>query len=122
MSHEELLEAVYEASAAWVKAFNVGDAKGCAEQYEKDAVMHARPFGTFTGTSEITAFWQNLIDSGFSEVEYLDPKIEVIDENSAILTSGWKMNKASGVVHKELWVLQADGSAKLRYDDFEAQG
>lgn len=121
MSHEELLEAVYEASAAWVKAFNAGDAKGCAEQYEKDAVMHARPFGTFTGTSEITAFWQNLIDSGFSEVEYLDPKIEVIDENSVILTSGWKMNKASGVVHKELWVLQADGSAKLRYDDFEAQ-
>jgi len=31
------------------------------------------------------------------------------------------MNNASGVVHKELWVLQADGNAKLREDDFEAQ-
>jgi hypothetical protein len=32
------------------------------------------------------------------------------------------MNKASGVIHKELWVLQEDGAAKLREDDFEATG
>jgi len=32
------------------------------------------------------------------------------------------MNKTAGVIHKELWVLQADGSAKLRDDDFEANG
>ena len=31
-----------------------------------------------------------------------------------------KMNKAQGVIHKELWVLQSDGTAKLREDDFEA--
>ena len=84
--------------------------------------MQAKPFGTFTGTAEICAFWQKLIDDGFAEVEYLDPKIEVIDATSAILTSGWKMNKASGVIHKELWVLQNDGTAQLREDDFEATG
>ena len=84
--------------------------------------MHARPFGSFTGTAEIQGFWQKLIEDGFSDVEYIDPRIEVVDQASAILVSGWKMNKASGVIHKELWVLQEDGTAKLREDDFEAKG
>ena len=119
---EMVLAAVNQASAAWKAAFNSGDAAGCAAQYEADAVMHARPFGTFTGTAAIQAFWQNLINDGFAEVDYIDPKIEVIDADSAILSSGWKMNKAKGVIHKELWVLQDDGTAKLREDDFEAQG
>lgn len=116
-----VLEAVNRASAQWKAAFNSGDAAGCAAQYEKNAVMHARPFGTFTGTSEIQEFWQKLIDDGFTDVDYVEPKMEVIDEVSAILTSGWKMNKAVGVIHKELWVLQADGTVKLREDDFEAK-
>ena len=119
---EMVLAAVNQASAAWKAAFNSGDAAGCAAQYEAEAVMHARPFGTFTGTAEIQTFWQNLINDGFAEVDYIDPKIEVIDAESAILSSGWKMNKAKGVIHKELWVLQDDGTAKLREDDFEAQG
>ena len=29
------------------------------------------------------------------------------------------MNKAAGTISKELWVLQKDGSAKLRVDNFE---
>ncbi|MEO0804463.1 MAG: nuclear transport factor 2 family protein [Cyanobacteria bacterium J06642_2] len=115
-----LLEAVKSASEQWKSAFNSGNAAGCAAQYEQNAVMHARPFGTFTGTEDIQGFWQNLIDDGFSDVEYVDPSIEVIDEKSAQLKSGWKMNKASGVIHKELWILQLDGTAKLREDDFEA--
>jgi len=70
----------------------------------------------------IKAFWQNLIADGYTKVEYVDPKVEAIDDTSAVLTSGWRMNKASGVIHKELWVIQEDGSAKLREDDFEAMG
>jgi hypothetical protein len=31
------------------------------------------------------------------------------------------MNKASGVIHKELWVMLDNGTAKLREDDFEAK-
>ena len=118
---EDVLDAVRKASSAWKSAFNSGDASGCADQYEKNAVMHAKPFGTFTGTTEIQSFWQQLINDGFSNVDYIDPKIEVIDETSAILISGWKMNKAQGVIHKELWVLQENGLAKLREDDFEAK-
>lgn len=115
-----VLAAVNQASETWKNSFNTQNAAGCAGQYESNAVMHARPFGTFTGTAEIQAFWQKLIDDGFKDVEYIVPKLEVIDESSALLTSGWKMNNASGVIHKELWVLQEDGTAKLREDDFEA--
>ena len=117
---QTLLEAVQAASERWKNAFNSGDAAGCAAQYEADAVMHARPFGTFTGRDAIEGFWSQLIADGFSNVEYVEPKLEVVDEQSELLTSGWKMNKAAGLIHKELWVLQEDGSAKLREDDFEA--
>lgn len=120
MTSETILAAVRQASESWKHSFNTGNAAGCAAQYEADAVMHARPFGTFTGTEEIQAFWQKLIDDGFAEVEYIEPELKVIDETSALLTSKWKMNNASGIIHKELWVLQEDGSAKLREDDFEA--
>jgi len=116
-----ILSAVDAATLRWKTAFNSGDAVGCAAQYEDTAVMHARPFGTYTGTSEILGFWQNLIDGGFSDVEYINPKIDVVDETNAILVSEWKMNKTRGVIHKELWVLQPDGCAKLREDDFEAR-
>ena len=119
-SQQAIQVALKAASERWKNAFNSGDAAGCAAQYEADAVMHARPFGTFTGTAEITAFWQQLIDGGYSDVEYVEPQVKVVDETSAILSSKWKMNKASGIITHELWVLQADGSAKLREDDFEA--
>lgn len=119
-NEQTLIDAVNKASETWKESFNTGNAAGCAAQYEADAVMHARPFGTFTGTAEIQAFWEKLITDGFQDVQYINPKLEVVDEQSAILRSGWKMNNAQGVIHKELWVLQADGSAKLREDDFEA--
>ena len=119
-ANQTLLEAVTEASERWKNAFNSGDAAACAAQYEANAVMHAKPFGTFNGTNEIQAFWKQLVDDGFAEVEYVEPKLKVLDEESVLLTASWKMNKASGVIHRELWVLQPDGTAKLREDDFEA--
>lgn len=115
-----VLEAVATASAEWRSAFNTGSAIGCANQYEQNAVMHAKPFGAFVGTQEIQTFWQKLLNDGYSDVDLSNPKIDVINSSSTILTSGWKMNKASGVIHKELWVLQADGTVKLREDDFKA--
>ena len=117
-----VIEAVQAASQKWKNAFNSGNAKGCAECYEEDAVMEAKPFGTFTGRAEIESFWSKLVADGFSNVEYIDPKIEVLDGSSAILSSGWKMNKAHGVITKEIWVIQESGEALLREDAFEAQG
>ena len=119
---DTVLNAVNAASSVWKAAFNRGDAEGCAGQYEENARMRAEPFGTFTGREEIQGFWQNLINEGYCDVDYINPELDVIDASSAVLRSGWKMNKAGGVIHKELWVLQADGSAKLREDYFEAKG
>lgn len=118
---EKILTAVNTASAKWKAAFNSGDYVGCAQQYETNAVMNAMPFGQFVGREAIQGFWQQLIADGFSDVDYVEPSIEVISETSAILKSGWKMNKAAGIITNELWVLQSDGTAKLREDDFEAQ-
>lgn len=118
---EKVLTAVKAASEKWKVAFNSGDYAGCAAQYEVDAVMNAMPFGQFKGREAIQAFWQQLVADGFSDVDYIEPNVEVISPTSAILTSGWKMNKAAGVITKELWVVQSDGTAKLREDDFEAQ-
>lgn len=120
-NENKVLQAVKAASEQWKAAFNRGDYIGCAAQYEVDAVMNATPFGQFVGRDAIQGFWQQLVADGFSDVDYIEPNIKVLDENSAVLTSGWKMNKASGVITNELWVIQSDGSAKLREDDFEAQ-
>ena len=117
--NEKLLDAINTASAQWKAAFNSGDVLSCVEQYESSAVMHARNLGTKKGPTEIQNFWQKLIDDGYSTVEYINPKINIVNETSAILTAKWKMKKANGVIHKELWVLQEDGTAKLREDDFE---
>ena len=115
---EKLLGAINTASTQWKAAFNSGNAIGCAKLYENSAIMHARPIGTYKGTIEIQNFWQKLIDDGYSAVVYIDTKINIVNESSAILTAKWQMNKANGVIHKELWVLQDDGVAKLREDDF----
>ena len=123
-------DAALKASADWKAYFNAGDAAGCASCYEEDAIMVAKPFGTFKGRAEIEAFWTNLITDGFTDVEYINPNIEPLDDKSAVLTSKWKMNKAHGVITRELWVLQSvlpeagnqEVTALLREDHFEALG
>lgn len=120
IQNASLRDAVNAASRRWQNAFNSKDAKGCAGLYEENAIMHARPFGTFEGREAIQGFWQKIMDDGLAEVEYINHNIEIIDSKSAVLTAGWRMNVAQGVIHKELWALQPDGTAKLREDDFEA--
>ena len=118
----QVLEACKKGIAAWQTAFNNQDAQGCAAQYNEDCMMHARPFGTFEGREAIQAFWQGIIDQGFKDVDYTDVKWEEHQDGGYILTSSWTMNKAFGVVHREHWVVEADGHARLISDDFEVQG
>lgn len=122
MTEQQVLEACKQGIATWQKAFNNQDAIGCAEQYNDNAVMQARPFGTFEGRQTIESFWQGIIDQGFKEVEYTDVEWRKFDDTSFILTSKWTMNKAFGVVHRELWRIEADGKARLIEDEFEVQG
>ncbi len=122
MTNEALENAVREASGRWIAAFNAQDAAGCAACYEPDAVMNAAPLGTFQGREQIEAFWAQLHADGYRDVEYIEPTLEVIDDSTAIVRSKWRMNKAHGVITNERWVLQDDGTALLREDDFEVQG
>tara|TARA_Y100001956_G_C4117322_1_gene185567 strand:+ start:1325 stop:1699 length:375 start_codon:yes stop_codon:yes gene_type:complete len=122
MTEQQVLEACKEGIATWQKAFNNQDAKGCAEQYNDNAVMQARPFGTFEGKQMIESFWQGIIDQGFRDVEYTNVEWRKFDDTSFILTSKWTMNKAFGVVHRELWRIEADNKARLIEDEFEVMG
>lgn len=122
MNNEQVLDACKAGIAAWQTAFNSQDAAGCAAQYAEGTVMEARPFGTFTGREEIQAFWQGIIDQGFSDVDYTDVKWEQNGADGYILSASWTMNKAFGVVHREHWKIQEDGKARLVFDEFEVQG
>lgn len=122
MTDNTVLNACKAAIAEWQAAFNRQDAAGCAAQYTEETVMDARPFGRFEGREAVQAFWQNIMDQGFADVDYTDVKWEPIGDDGYLLSASWTMNKAYGVVHREHWQLQADGKARLVTDDFEVQG
>lgn len=122
MSDQSVLAKCQAGINAWQQAFNRQDAAGCAARYTANSVMNARPFGSFTGRQEIQAFWQGIMDKGFADVEYTDVNWEAAEDQGYILSSSWTMNKAFGVVHREHWVIEDDGEARLLSDDFEVQG
>lgn len=116
-----ILSACKKGILAWQTAFNNQDAKGCAAQYQENCIMTARPFGIFEGRQAIEDFWQGIMDQGFKDVNYTQVNWEPEGEGY-VLTSHWTMNKAFGVVHRELWVIEADGHVRLASDEFEVQG
>jgi len=119
---QDILESCKAGIAAWQQAFNNQDAAGCAAQYEENAEMRAKPFGTFIGRKAIEEFWQGIIDQGFADVAYTEVNWEPIGDDGYLLSSKWTMNKVFGVVHREHWKIQADGSALLADDEFEVLG
>lgn len=117
----DLSTAVAAGSRAWRDAFNAGDAAAAAALYEDDAVMVVTPIGTFEGREAIEAFWTDIIAQGFGDVVYRNTVTTVVDQSltAARVSADWAMNKAQGVITNELWVLQPDGTAKMREDHFE---
>ncbi len=111
--------AVAAGSKAWKDAFNAGDAAAAAALYEEDAVMIVKPIGTFKGRKEILAFWTDIVSKGFDDVVYINTVTTILDDQSASVSAGWKMNKAKGVITNEHWVVQPDGRALMREDHFE---
>ncbi|GEM75671.1 hypothetical protein [Vibrio sagamiensis] len=119
---QTVLTAVKKASKGWRDAFNNGDAKKAASFYEQDAVTTSIPFGIYMGQTAAEGLWDYIISNGYKDVKYFDTKIEVISSDAAVLSGSWEMNKAYGIITKELWVVGKDGLAKLRVDDFEVVG
>lgn len=122
MSDTQILELCKKGIERWKQAFNRQDAAACAAQYTQDSVMEARPFGTFKGKPAIQAFWQDIMDKGFADVKYSEVSWEPTGPNGYLLSANWTMNKAFGVVHREHWIVETDGNARLVSDDFEIQG
>ncbi len=122
MTNKTTLELCKEGINAWQKAFNNQDAAGCSAQYTEDCIMEAKPLGIFKGKKEIHACWSNIIEQGFADVVYSNVNWEPTEDGGYILTSSWEMNKAFGVVHREHWIIEKDGKARLKSDSFEIQG
>lgn len=118
-AEQQLINTVAKSSRAWKDAFNSGDASAATAMYEKNALMVAKPFGSFNGHEEIKAFWTDLIEKGFDDVVYENSTFTVIDEKTVRVSADWTMNNAGGVITNELWVVQPGGVALLREDHFE---
>ena len=118
---EKLKQAVLERSQKWIEAFNKGDTNTCIAGYQVDAVINAKPLGTFKGTGEIDGFWRPFMASGAGELKYSDVKLEVVDASTVLLSASWSMNVGRGIITLEKWVLENDGNWLLAQDDFEIQ-
>ena len=118
---DALEQSLLATSRAWIAGFNRGDVAACVAAYAPDAVMNARPMGSFTGRAEIEGFWRPFLESGAGELVYSDVKLEVVDARSVVLSASWSMNVGRGVITKELWLRQDDQSWLLQEDDFEVQ-
>ena len=118
-SSESVKTEVRSASQHWIQHFNQGNAEACIKAYTTDAMMQAKPIGTFHGTEAIAAFWKPFIASGAQNLEYQDVQLEVVDESTVILSANWTMNVARGVISREKWVKQHDGRWLLEEDCFE---
>jgi ketosteroid isomerase-like protein len=118
---EKIKQAVLVCSQKWIEAFNKGDADTCIAGYQADAVINAKPLGTFKGTGEIDAFWRPFMASGAGELKYSDVKLEVVDATTVLLSAIWTMNVGRGIITLEKWVLQNEGNWLLVQDDFEIQ-
>lgn len=112
---------VLERSKQWIEDFNNKNVKGCVEAYSADAVMTAKPMGTYKGISEIEGFWRPFIETGASDLEYSNVVLAVENENTVLLTADWKMNIGRGIILQERWVKHPNGKWLIAYDDFEVQ-
>jgi len=118
---EKIIEQALKSSRNWITNFNNGNARACIDAYTSDAVMNAKPFGTYKGIQEIESFWKPFIESGAGELEYSNVSAAIENETTVLLTADWKMNVGRGIITQERWVKQKDGKWLLEFDDFEVQ-
>jgi pimeloyl-ACP methyl ester carboxylesterase len=111
---------VLKASQEWIKNFNKGDTIAVAQAYTENAIMVAKPFGTFKGREAIKNFWSPFIASGATNLKYTNTQVKIVTENKAILSSDWHMNVGKGVITNETWI-KTGGVWKLSEDYFEVK-
>ncbi|WP_198553856.1 alpha/beta fold hydrolase [Tenacibaculum sp. Bg11-29] len=109
---------VLKASKNWISNFNKGNTVEVGKAYTTDAVMVAKPFGTFEGRKAISKFWTPFVKSGVTDLKYTNTKIKTVSETEAIISSNWSMNVGEGIITNETWV-KTNGIWQLRKDHFE---
>ena len=115
-----IIDQVAAASDRWIAMFNQGDTTGCVAAYHPDAVIEAKPVGTFQGHLAIDAFWRPFMAAGAGELVYSRRRYQVQDEHNVLLSAEWSMNVGRGIITKEHWQLEGDRWI-LRFDAFEIQ-
>jgi uncharacterized protein (TIGR02246 family) len=119
--HENVKLEVLTASREWIKNFNAGNARACADGYSEDAVMEAKPFGTYKGRENIYNFWKDLIENKkAAQLTYKNVNVQVLHSHKAILSADWTMTIGGGIITKELWSKES-GHWELLEDYFEVK-
>lgn len=118
-SKYEIETEVLEQSRKWIQDFNNKNVNGCVEAYTIDAVVNARPMGTYKGLSEIEGFWRPFIETGAGDLEHSNVVMAVEDDTTVLLKADWKMNLGEGKIIQQRWVKKSDGKWLLEYEDFE---
>ena len=113
-------EEVLQASKNWITSFNSGNTTKVTNGYTENAIMVAKPFGTFNGREAIGEFWTKFIQSGATNLIYTDTKVKVINNKKAVLSSNWSMNVGKGIITNETWV-KVNGIWELEKDNFEVK-
>ena len=121
LDRDKIRKEVLESSKNWIANFNNGDARACIDAYTIDAVMYAKPFGTFRRIQEIESFWKPFIETGAGDLEYSNVSVAIENETTVLLTADWKMNVGRGIITMERWVKRGEGKWLLEFDDFEVQ-
>ena len=112
-------EDVLAASLLWIEAFNRGDVDACVAGYLADAVIEARPLGTFQGLAAIDGFWRPFMQQGAGALEYHDVHLRRVDAATVILSANWTMNVGAGIISCERWVKGVEHGWQLQEDRFE---
>lgn len=109
---------VLKASENWISNFNKGNTTEIANAYTEDAIMVAKPFGTFEGRKTISKFWIPFVESGATDLKYTNTKVKIVSKTKAIISSDWSMNVGKGIITNETWI-KINGTWKVKNDHFE---
>lgn len=75
-------EAIASANENFMRTYNVGDAPGMAGFYTADAQILPPNAGIVTGEEAIWAFYQDMLDMGFAEIELRTIELESFGETA----------------------------------------
>ncbi len=62
--------------------FNQGNSSYLAQAYTADSVMLTHPVGVIYRSKAILSFWSELINSGATNLLYIEPTYELIDPHT----------------------------------------